>query len=89
MRARMWYVVPAIIPATRIVTGPPGGAGTGEVDRSYKVVVPNSTVTSAAAGTVIVKIATCGMLGAGVIEAERAGGAVSDIDVLLMERPSP
>jgi hypothetical protein len=30
----MWYVVDALIPATRIVTGPPpAGAGTGEVER--------------------------------------------------------
>src|SRR5512143_3772970 len=34
IRARMWYVVDAIIPATRIDTEPPpAGAGTGAVER--------------------------------------------------------
>src|SRR5438309_6547430 len=89
IRARRWYVVDAIIPATRIVTGPPpGGAGTYEVTRPYAVVGPNSTRTCESLGIEIVKIATCGMFGAGVIVARRAPGSVaSDISRPPREPP--
>jgi hypothetical protein len=74
----MWYVLAAIIPATRIETGPPpGGAGTGAVERPYCVVSPNSTVTVVSAGSVIVQLATSGWL-VGWTEADRSAGSVAD-----------
>jgi hypothetical protein len=79
----MWYVLACIIPATRNETSPPpAGAGTGEVERPYCVVVPNSTVTCVSAGSVIVQLATSGWV-VGWTEAERVTGSVADIDLLL------
>src|SRR6266542_2300104 len=78
IRARMWYVVAAFIPGTRIETGPPpAGAGTGEVGRPYCVVGPNSTVTVVSAGSVIAQRATSGWV-VGWTEAERSACWGSD-----------
>jgi len=80
IRARMWYVVVAFIPATRIETGPPpAGAGTGEVERPYCVVVPNSTVTCVSAGIVIVQLATSGWVVGETLPERSAGEKSYDI----------
>src|SRR5690242_21868406 len=60
MSARMWYVLEAFIPATRILTGPPPGCD--HVSRPYEVSGPNSIFTLPPSGTTIEYWATNGLL---------------------------